>query len=153
MARLVEPPGARSCRDGGTWETCRGSQGSNFLVNDLQSLETRLPAHTLSLAKAEMRDKMSRATRGDLTYGRGPAADVERIAATHDVLELRLAARSGDSGTKLLLRLFFSEPVERPGVMCALMLYWKRPGPIDLSDQTEQAKLASRRLHEHLTRA
>lgn len=122
------------------------------MMNDLQSLETRFPPHTLALVKAELRDKMARATRGELTYGRGPAADVEKIAATNDVLELRLTSRSGDPGTKVLLRLFFSEPAELPGVMCALMLYWKRPGPIDLSDQTEQAKLASRRLHEHLNR-
>ena len=64
------------------------------------------------------------------------------MAATQDVLELRLTSRSGEvdeAGVEdtLHVRMFFSEPDELPGQMCTLMLYWKRPGEVDLADQTD----------------
>ncbi|UFN44511.1 hypothetical protein [Nocardioides okcheonensis] len=101
----------------------------------------------LALAKEELRDLMREAEQGDLTYGPGPDGDVEQMQVAPDVLEMRLPNYGG-----LHLRLFFSEPAALPGTLVALMLFWKRPGPVGLEDQSYSAQVASRRLDEWVRR-
>lgn len=151
--RLAQPPGVRSCSEGGEWTLCRDARGVRWVFSEFTGLEQRLGEMEIRMVRAELRDKMKRATEGDLGYGPGPDGEVEHMAVTQDVLELRLSSRSGDideDGVEdtLHIRMFFSEPVELPGQMCTLMLYWKRPGEIDLEDQTDCARRASRRLDE-----
>lgn len=152
--RLAKPPGVRSCKEGGKWELCRDSRGALHLMTEVASLEVALGPHIQSVVKAELYQKMKRAEAGALLYGSGPEFDVEHMAATADVLELRLLDRTGEVGAEeaeetFHLRLFFSEPDEVPKTLAGLGLLWKRPGPVGLDDQTLAAQTASRRLHEH----
>jgi len=146
--KLAEPPGSRSCGEGGEWDVCLDENGESWFSKELKALWGRLGDHAAAMVKAELREKMKRATLGTLVYGEGPEGDVEKMYATRDVLELRLSATAGDDGDTLHIRLFFSEPEELPGRMCALMVFWKRPGEIDLDDQSAAARAASRRLAE-----
>jgi hypothetical protein len=133
--RLAQPPGVRATRDGGEWEICRDGRGATWMMRELEALCGRLGDHQAAMLRAELRDKMKRAAQGTLTYGSGRNGDVELMAATRDVLELRLTSRSGADGDSMHIRLFFSEPDETPALLCALMLLeatWPRgPGGTD----------------------
>jgi hypothetical protein len=151
--RLADPPGVRSCRDGGEWTICRSETGAKWMFAEFTGLEQRLGANETAMVRAELRNMMHRAMDGQLSYGPGPEGQVEQMTATSDVLEMRLSSRSGEVSEDgeedtLHLRMFFSEPESVPNGMCALMLYWKRPGQVDLADQTASARVASRRLDE-----
>jgi hypothetical protein len=152
MVLIAQPPGVRATRDGGEWKFARGTSGSNFVMNDLATLEVRLGPPMLAMVKQEIFFKMRRAQFGQLTYGPGPEHDVEQMAAAPDVLEIRLSDRGGDDENLLHLRFFFSEPLALPGLMVGLGLLWKRPGRIDLALQTQMARRASIRLQDYSQR-
>lgn len=121
-------------------------------MNDFAAFEARLGSAVLEVVRQELFFKMRRAERGKLTYGSGRDADVEQMAAVPDVLELRLTDTSGDEDNTLHMRFFFSEPLDRPGMLVGLKLLWKRPGAIGLEDQTAAARLASTRMAEFTQR-
>lgn len=147
--RLAQPPGVRSCRDGGKWEVCRNERGANYWMGEVEALKAALTEVEFALSQQELRQKMAAAMEGELTYGSGAEFDVEQMASAPDVLEIRLDTRTGDNDQTMMIRLYFSEPEELPGRLVALMLAWKRPGPIGVDLQTKQAQVASRRLNEH----
>ncbi|WP_166390282.1 hypothetical protein [Nocardioides ochotonae] len=154
---IAQPPGVRATRDGGQWVFCRGGDtGTNHVLHDFEALAGRLGVHVREMVRQELYSKMQRAQRGELAYGSGREFDVEQMACAQDVLELRLADRPAPEETRedeedddfLHIRFFFSEPLVRPGMLCGLMLIWKRPGTIDLEHQTASAQRASLRLNE-----
>jgi hypothetical protein len=149
--KLAQPPGVRSCRDGGKWDFCRNAaNGGNYVMVEIGHLENALAPADGQLIRQELLVKMRRAQDGVLDYG--PAAvggDVELMGIAPTVLELRLSSRRGEDGV-LHIRMYFTEPEERDSVLLALKLAWKRPGPLGLEEQNGHARNAARRADEHL---
>jgi hypothetical protein len=149
--RLAQPPGVRSCRDGGKWDFCRNAaSGGNYVMVEIGKLENALAPADGQLIRQELLVKMRRAEDGVLDYGSGAVGgDVELMGIAPTVLELRLSSRPGEYGA-LLLRLYFTEPEGHERLLLALKLAWKRPGPLGLAEQNGHARTAARRADEHL---
>ena len=147
--KLAQPPGVRSCRDGGKWAFCRNAaNGGNYVMVEIGNLENALAPADGQLIRQELLVKMRRAEDGALDYGSGAVGgDVELMGIAPTVLELRLTSRRGDDGT-LHIRLYFTEPEERDGLLLALKLAWKRPGRLGLEEQNGHAQIAERRADE-----
>ncbi|QGH70785.1 hypothetical protein [Pseudactinotalea sp. HY158] len=152
--RLQQPPGVRSCRDGGTWKLAGDGDRASYLKMEIMSLREVMGGSDWQMLFAELEQKMRDAQGGWLTFvtdrpGRR-VGDVEQIGVAPNVLELRLSATTGESDGQRRVRLYFSEPVELPGALLALKLASKYPGEMGLREQNEHARIASRRGDEHL---
>lgn len=151
--RLADPPGARSCRDGGDWELARDERGTSRLYTDLEELLGPLAESEKAVLVEDIRQKMKRATIGKLTYGRGRAFDVDRIESTHCVLEIRVIDHACPTGGVELVqrhtRVYFTEPAELPRCLLFLSLKSKCPGPEGVAEQNTHAALAQRLADEH----
>jgi hypothetical protein len=149
--RLAQPPGVRSCHDGGEWALCRNAaNGGNYLMSEIAQLDGVLAPADRQLIRQELGMKWQRAKDGVLTYGAASdGGDVELMSVAPTVLELRMISRPGEHGA-LLIRLYFTEPEERDSILLALKLAWKRPGPLGLEEQNGHARVAARRADEHL---
>lgn len=158
-AELAQPPGIRSCNEGGRWELCRDSRGAAHLVAEREQLRNDLAESDWAVTMQELRDKMYRAQDGDLIF-RSPwrrEHDVDFMACTTVVLEIKLPTASGaedDSGEAeiRMVRLYFTEPQQIPEVLVALHLAWKPGGREGLKVQDDQALLAQARADEHCDR-
>lgn len=147
--RLAQPPGVRSCRDGGTFDFCRSaSTGGNYVMTEFERLASALASADLELTRQEMFVKLHRAEGGHLDFGTAAeSADVTQMEIAPTVLELRLTTRRGEGGD-MLIRLYFTEPEERDHTLLGLKLGWKRPGPLGLEEQNRHARCAARRADE-----
>lgn len=65
-----------------------------------------------------------------------------------EVLEL-VAGKQYINGVRYHLRLYFTEPIDQPGVLLLLSVAWKQDHPLGKKEQDEQAKEAFRRLRSH----
>lgn len=148
--KLAQPPAVRSCRDGGEWDFCRDpSTGGNCMLTELGQLDALAPADR-HLTRQELHAKLRRAEKGNLTFGTASeGADVTMMEVAPTVLELRLKTRRGQGGA-MLIRLYFTEPEARAGLILGLKLAWKRPGPIGLDEQNDHARNAAYRAEKHL---
>lgn len=97
------------------------------------------------LMRQELYGLMKRAQAGDLTYGR--SEDVDKMVCVDVVLELRLDTDTGDRDGNRHVRLYFTEPEHVDGLMLALKLGAKMPGPMGLDEQNGHAREAERRAH------
>lgn len=147
--RLELPAGSRSCGSGGTWNVARDVRGATLWMHEVGLLKAALTDVEFKLFQQELRTKMHNAELGACSFGSGPEFDVDFMECTTDVLELRLDTRTGEDDEALMTRLYFTEPVEMPGVMLILKLAWKRPGPEGLPEQTQHAQEASMRAVRH----
>lgn len=149
--KLAQPPGVRSCRDGGKWAVCRNAaNGGNYLMGEIAQLDRALAPADGQLVRQELWMKWQRAQDGVLKFGAAAeGGDVELMSVAPTVLELRLMSRPGECGA-LLLRLYFTEPEGHERLLLALKLAWKRPGPLGLAEQNGHARTAARRADEHL---
>jgi len=87
--------------------------------------------------KAELAEKFSMARAGEV-----PGDLVTQMSCAPDVLEIRLG-NWWYSGGQMHTRLYFSEPFAVPGMLVALRVRFKRPGPTGLEDQDRHAREAS----------
>lgn len=135
---IAEPPGSRSCGgQGGEWLPARGTSGATPWYDDLERLKRRFPSdHSRASFMAILEALME-----DARLGRLPSDLVVQMTVSPDVLELKLPDWTY-SGGKMHTRLYFSEPRDLPGHLVALRLQVKRPGPIGVEVQTEQALAA-----------
>jgi len=96
---------------------------------------------------SEIKQKMKRAARGELTYGSGAACDVERIASVEGVLELRIGRQyGGNPPVSLHARIYFSEPSGVSAALWLLTIDVKHDYPIGKDEQNSQAIRAESRL-------
>lgn len=110
----------RTCKDtdgnagpGGEWfyPRERFNNGNILFKADLAALKARIAPIGFPMLMAEIKAKMERGSRGELEYGHGEAFDVEKIASTDYVLEIRLDKKMGDVPMEHLhTRIYFNEP-------------------------------------------
>lgn len=143
---LAQPPGVRSCRDGGTWDWVRVNNGVNPVLTEIESFCRGLARADAAAWKAEVAFFMEEATLGHWAFGHDRT--VAFMARSRDVLELRLNDWSGGLPGKRHVRLYFTEPAGHPGLLLALKLAWKVPGPIGVEQQNEHIDEAQRRYDE-----
>lgn len=146
---LAEPPGARSCGRGGTWQCCRGpgNRNTNYWMAEFEALLFQCSEADRRLLRSELKRKMERATRGDLVFGK--SRDVYRIQVCPIVLELRVRSSPGTPSGKRVVRLYFSEPAHEQGMLLAAKLAWKPP--LGKAEQNEHAKEAGERIRAFFT--
>lgn len=157
MVAIDQPPGRRSCHDGdgnpgpgGDWIIARDKRGAQYYVTSLEAFMARLPTPVVKAsAKRAISNALKRASQGRCLFGPSPN-DVDSLVSTTDVLELRLLETwPMFDGEKVLLRLFFSEPVALPQTLVALDWFWKVPADPDAKrEQSQAAKDASALLHQ-----
>lgn len=140
---LIQPPGCRSCRDGGTWDWVRLPGGGNPFRHEYDSFREWLPEFDRPAFEAEVLTFMRLAAQGQLTFGKKRMVD--RLSNTRDVLEIRLNDWAGARPGKRKVRLYFTEPAERDGMLLALKFAWKAPGPMALEEQDAHAREAQAR--------
>lgn len=143
--RIDVPPGVRVCQGrGGEWEFARNTEGGSPFKEDLAVLRKALPSpEAQAMRMQEVAEIMRMARDGTL-----PGDMVAQMACAPDVLEVRV----GDwwfPGGRMLTRLYFSEPWAMPGMLVALRLRTKRPGPLGLVEQDQHAREASALLLEY----
>lgn len=153
--RPAKPYGCRVCRQGevpgsgGTWEMTHDENNDRaHFSRELSRLRELLPAADANAITAEIRDRMKRASSGDLKYGR--AADVEHMAASRVVLELRLPTFNDNVLKTRQIRLYFAEPAHQIGVILGLKLATKIPASKNWKRvQNEHIQTAQRRADAH----
>lgn len=159
MVRLADPPGVRSCRDGGSWEMGRDRLGGQCFVADLDRLKAAMPESARVSWAEDIRTKMKRAERGECTFGPTRQDDVDQMACAPIVLELRVDDYFGvdpddpdGEPHQRHTRLYFTEPADEPEQLLLLSLISKCPGPVGLDEQNEHAYRARDRAYEHRER-
>lgn len=157
--RRAEPPGVRSCRDGGNWEMARAAQGGTTFYVDLNRLLGPLEESEREVLRADIHQKMMKAQLGTCVFGRGRSFDVDTIDSTRSVLELRLVdharpTQDGDSDdlAERHTRIYFTEPDHLPRCLLFLSLRSKCPGSEGLAEQDADAAAAERIADEHCRR-
>lgn len=151
--RLAEPPGVRSCRDGGEWTWCRASGGRPHVLLEVEELKKRIKTDVERNAMvAELADRMRLAEQGDLKYDEGEGGDVVQMEVAKRVLEVRLPDRHDEDGERHHVRMYFTEPAHVDRQLLALKLAWKHPGEIGLEEQNQHAIEASNRADNHFLR-
>ena len=134
----------------------RDSRGCNYFVTDLDALLAGLPESAVANIKADIRQKMLRAERGECTFGRGRHYDVDEIESTRLVLELRIVDHNaldpddpeGDM-VQRHTRIYFTEPEHVPDLLLLMSVRSKCPGPEGLQEQTDHAGDAQTIAEEH----
>ena len=151
---LAQPRGCRSCRDGnhepgygGDWENSRDIQGCTGFYDELNQLVALMFDVDRHAFRVELRDRMERAERGTLTYGR--KGDVEQVSRADVVLELRHLRRRDVSEQPHNVRLYFTEPMSEDGQLLTLKIAWKTSDKKGKLKQNDQIDEAQRRADEH----
>jgi hypothetical protein len=126
---------------------------------ELQELLDCLPETERVSLREDIRTKMNRAERGELTFGSGRDYEVDQIVSTRIVLEIRVIDHSSwDDGDpeqeplKRHTRLYFTEPDHLPDCLLALGVASKCPGPEGLEEQNRQARTVAQRAEQHCAR-
>lgn len=152
---LASPPGVRSCRQedgtpgqGGYWSLCNLLMGSH--ADDFTACTQHITPHARAFLAGELRNMRARATTGELNLQRSSSSSGEVVLSHHRarILEMRFTKQLGDEGEQHT-RLYFTEPGHEPGVLLHLLLAWKRPGPMGLTEQNGHMRQADRRLDHH----
>lgn len=137
---IVVPPGTRACGGvaGNRWQAATEDDGSQPFAAHLAELKRAFPSPESRAEYVEtIREWMDWAQDGRL-----PWDAVTQMQVAKDVLEIKLPDWIFSEG-KMHVRLYFSEPRDLPGVLVALGIHTKRPGPIDLELQNQHAMDAS----------
>ncbi len=151
---LARPYGRRTCvrrgtehsGDGGDWLTPWDSVRGNVWVGELPDTIGKFQNLARAMLVHEIESKLSRGSRGMLSYGHGEDHDVEKMQCTYHVLELRLRAQLDGQGKRLHTRIYFSEPAAELGVMKLLFMATKTPDDFGRREQNRHAKFAQTRL-------
>lgn len=147
--RLEQPPGVRSCRDGGTWDLAQTNTdpARGYVTVELTQLKSVMPPGEYTLLTAEIVRMMEDAQAGDLDFvtntGGRRVGDVDQMAVAPTVLELRLQTTTGTRDGERIVRLYFTEPAELPDALVALKLASKYPGELGLEEQSAHAREAA----------
>jgi hypothetical protein len=159
IVRLAEPPGVRSCRDGGKWEMGRDRSGNQRFVGDLDRLKASMPESARANWLQDIHTRMKRAERGQCTFGPTSSHDVDQMACAPIVLELRMSDYFGRNPEdpdgdphERHTRLYFTEPEHSSGQLLLLGVMSKCPGPVGLEEQNKAAVQAKNRAFEHFER-
>lgn len=141
---LADPPGARSCGEGGSWQCCRapGRHNTNYWMAEFEALSRQCSRADGRLVKAELRKKMRAAELGALDYG--PDRDVIQMRVCPIVLEIRVRRNVGAEDGNRVVRLYFSEPAHVDGMILAAKLGWKHP--LGKAEQDAHAEEAGERV-------
>ena len=141
-------PGELAPGEGGTWYYPRDKgTGSNLWMTERSGvLAVILDGQPRKMLASEIESKLRRGREGKLTYGAGIEHDVEKMASTDDVLELRLTRQLIEGGGSLHTRIYFNEPAARPGEMLLLCIATKTPDAPGKQQQNRHAALAETRL-------
>jgi len=153
VVRLAQPPGIRSCHDGGVWEHCRErSSGRNHWMIELENLLRECVEVDRLLLKHELHHLMRSAAAGTLKFGAAAeGGQVDQMSVAPLILEIRLSTRPGDEGVEQIVRLYFTEPDHAPRCLLAAKVAGKRPGPLGLVEQSAHAREAEARVHRFFT--
>jgi hypothetical protein len=147
--RVQSPPGHRACGNIGAnvWLPVPDADGGRPFASDIADLRDRFATpESRAVFMQTLRQVMD-----DAQNGRLPWDDVTHMASAPDVLEVRLPDW-WFSGGKMHVRLYFSEPTDLPGTLCALRLRVKRPGPFGVDEQDTHVEQAARLLREFAAR-
>lgn len=147
--RVQSPPGQRACGALGAnaWLPVPDAGGDRPFANDIEHLRGRFTSdESRAVFMQTLRQVMD-----DAQQGRLPWDDVTHMASAPDVLEVRLPDW-WFSGGKMHVRLYFSEPADLPGTLCALRLRVKRPGPFGVEEQDTHVDEAARLLRDFAAR-
>lgn len=151
--KLEKPPGHRSCGVGGAWDYARHPRTRDeFFQTELGQLGSKVSPADKHLLAEELDLKFEKAELGACSFGRGSQYDVDQMTVEPTVLELRLTRRASVQRREgnLEIRVYFTEPIELPGVLLELVLAWKIPGPAMRQDQNKHATRAAKRAQDHL---
>jgi hypothetical protein len=145
--QLAEPPGVRSCNQGGAWDACRGPGGrnTNYWMAEYEAMRRLCSEADGRLVKAELRTKMRRAELGGLVFGKD--RDVNRMNVSPIVLEIRVRKNIGTDDGDRVIRLYFSEPANVDGLLLASKLGHKHP--LGKAEQDEHAIEAGNRVRAY----
>lgn len=153
---LAQPPGRRTCwrdeetaGDGGIWHVPRDrlTGGAPWWTEDFHRALGRFEGQPRKMLASEIKSKLERGSRGELTFGSGRAADVDLIASVEGVLEIRFGYQHGDIPlARLHTRIYFSEPAREPGVLKLLTIDCKHDFPQGKTEQNQHASRAASRL-------
>lgn len=158
-ARKQLPPGRRSCRDrdgtageGGRWVECselvaEGGRAQRILDYLAICMAPSARVHVI----AGIEDLMERAEYGELSYRPNSRSEgeVQVLATQPEVMELVVGTQVLDDGRRGHLRIYFTEPVDEPGVLLLLCIEWKHDHPLGRSEQDAHAAEANQRFLNH----
>lgn len=155
--RLAQPPGIRSCREGGEWEDAHspGDPRQPYVRYEMDQFKALMPEGEYFLLAKEIVEMMKDAKAGALNFvQREPSGrrqgDVDQMAVAPTVLELRFDTTTGAQDGSRIVRLYFTEPVELPGSLVARKLASKYPDDAGLDEQSAQAREAAIRGDQHV---
>lgn len=155
--RLVNPPGARSCRDGGTGDFARNAAGATSFFAELASILDHLPETSQANLREDIHRKMRRASEGKLRFGKNE--DVDQMVSAPTVLEIRIIDHFSwaeddpdQEPLKRHTRIYFTEPEPIDRCLLELFVASKCPGPEGLDEQNQDVQVAARRADEHCNR-
>lgn len=153
---LAQPPGCRSCRDGGQWTHAGNKDGQPRFIEDVHAELAHMADSDGRLLRAELFSKMKRAERGKLRFGADARTDdVDLLYRGHrEILELRLHDVTAIDESGALVdrhtRLYFTERAAVTDELLSLALFTKSPGPVGLAEQNGHIDEASARLMRHV---
>lgn len=141
---------------GGEWQPAQHDHGGHEFYTQLRQFLGSLPPSERELIRAELREKLKLGSRGELVFGPGREHDVDLIASSRFVLELRLssvgAADPGDAEQEPAhrhVRLYYVEPAKDSELLLLLLIKSKPPGKIGLQEQNAHAREAAKIADEH----
>lgn len=152
---LEQPPGIRSCRNGGTWEHARekSTQRIHF-IEDLKAYKSNsgISQNEWELLLAELRALLQAAERGDLNFdSTNQKGIVCQCMSAPDVLEMRIQATINFDGSIRQARLYFAEPEVAAHQLISLSLQFKQSSTLGLAEQNQHMAAANQRLIEWFT--
>lgn len=152
------PDGVRSCRPkegergkGGTWVECATLTDEGGVWTRIDEYAKQGPPAARSITISAVEDLLDRAAHGELHLRPRSARGVGEVVVMGirpEVLEL-VAGKQYINGVRYHLRLYFTEPIDQPGVLLLLSVAWKQDHPLGKKEQDGQAKEAFRRLRSH----
>ena len=150
---LAQPPGCRTCVQpggdsgaGGVWEYPELAGGTRPFGEDLLREMARYHRNVGAMLRQEIKDKLHRGSKGELTFGRGGEYDVDQMDCAAEVLEIRLSTQYGDEAEKLCTRIYFTEPAFVPESLRLISVETKHPEQFSSEEQTRHARAAQSRL-------
>lgn len=154
--RPESPPGVRSCHRGGIWEFAADAEGAVYVKAELARIVAVMAESDRDLLVAELFERMEDAQAGDLDFVKMDQGkrfgDVDQMAVSPDVLELRFSTTTGAGDGQRKVRLYFGEPEVLPHALVALKLASKYPDEAGLAEQDQHARMASVRGDRHVDR-
>lgn len=154
---LLQPKGARSCRDatgrpgpGGPWVDSDDFAHEGGATKRLAACVAGLHPNVQAHVKAELLQLLTGARLGQLHRwdDAKKAGQVRPMSLRKRVLELRLRRQIDPKGDHRHIRLYFTEPAHE-SILLALLLDWKADPPPGKAKQQIQIWLADRRLDDH----